>query len=174
MSEATRPTIELTFACPARGCGAPVVGPLTPETSSLSCPTCSTATTLPEAAEALAAEPFAPCPVCGSRDLFTQRDFNRRLGLLLAAIGLLLGPFTAWISTIAAIAIDFLLWFVVPEVVICYACRAQVRGLPKAKRPPAFEIAIHDVYKFDRRKPPRQERAVAGPLQLRLRHEGGA
>ena len=84
MSEATRPTIELTFACPAPGCGAPVVGPLTPETSSLSCPTCSTATTLPEAAEALAAEPFAPCPVCGSNDLFTQRDFNRRLGLLLA------------------------------------------------------------------------------------------
>ncbi|MGE0193438.1 MAG: hypothetical protein AB7T63_15520 [Planctomycetota bacterium] len=172
MSEAAIARVELTFACPAPGCGAPVVGALTPDTASMTCPACSTSTTLPEASEALAAEPFAPCPVCGSRDLFTQRDFNRRLGLLLAAIGLLLGPFTAWISTITAIAIDFALWFVVPEVVICYACRAQVRGLAKAWRPPAFEIAIHDVYKFDRRKPPRQERAVAGPLRLRLRHEG--
>ncbi len=166
--------VEITFACPGPGCGAPVVGPLAVDTTVLACTACGRTTALPEAAEALAAAPFAPCPVCGSHDLYTQRDFNRKLGLSLAGIGLLLGPFTAWISTIVAIALDAVLYFVVPALVVCYSCRAQVRGLSKARRPAAFEIALHDVYKFDRRHPPRPENAPAGPLALRLRHEGGA
>jgi hypothetical protein len=163
--------LEITFACPASGCGAPVVGPLAPVAPA--CARCGQATALADAAQAAEGEVFGPCPLCGSADLYTQRDFNRKLGLTLAAIGLALGPFTAWISTIVAIALDAVLYVTVPSVVICYACQAQVRGVAKERRPPAFEIALHDVYKFNRRHPPRPEVAVAGPLAQRLRHEAG-
>ena len=164
--------LTLAFACP--GCGEPVEGPLEPNTRARTCEHCQHTTLLPDTEATLEAMPVAPCPVCGSADLYVQRDFNRPLGLALAGVGLLLGPFTYWISTVVAIAIDAVLYYLVPSVVICYACNAQLRGVAKDARPEPFEIAIHDVYKFNRRHPPRREVAVAGPLAKRLREEAGA
>ena len=164
--------IEIAFACP--DCGQSVEGGLLAETTALGCPHCGHETGLPEAHESLEATPFGPCPVCGSEDLYTQKDFNRPLGIGLVVIGLGLGPFTHWISVAVAIVIDFVLYLIFDNVEICYACNAQYRGVPKAQRPAPFDIAIHDVYKFDRRHPPRREVAVAGPLQARLRRRGEA
>ena len=84
---------------------------------------------------------------------------------------MLLGPFTYWISTVAAIVLDAALYLIVSSVSVCYACNAQYRGVAKSARPEPFDIALHDVYKFNRRHPPRREVAVAGPLQTRLRNE---
>ena len=79
-----------------------------------------------------------------------------------------------WISTVAAIAIDAVLYVVTPLMSVCYACNAQDRGFAKDEAPPPFDIAIHDAYKFGKRFPPRREVAVAGPLALRLMFEGKA
>jgi hypothetical protein len=163
--------VEIAFACPRCGTRA-VEGPLRLDTTALACAE-GHVTPLPEAADALAGERFGPCPVCGGSDLYQQRDFNRRLGLALAAVGLALGPFTAWISTIVAIGLDALLYLVTPVVCVCYACNAQFRGVPEGQRPEGFEIAIHDAYKFGKRFPPRRDLAVAGPHQMRLRAEQG-
>jgi rRNA maturation protein Nop10 len=162
--------LELGFACPR--CGGAVELRLLPETSAARCPRCGGETPLPEAADAVACGRVEVCPVCGSSDLYAQRDFNRTLGLVLAGVGLLLGPFTMWISVGVAVALDALLYLLVPTVAICYACNAQFRGLAKAARPGGFEIAIHDAYKFGKRHPPRREAAVAGPKTRRLRLEG--
>ena len=164
------PPIVLSFACPA--CGAPVEAPLAEGTASLACPGCKAAVPLPEAGEVARSGRADRCPVCGASDLYQQRDFNRALGLSLAGVGLLLGPFTHWISTVVAIAIDAVLYLVVPAVAICHACDAQQRGFAKDGGPPPFDIAIHDAYKFGKRFPPRREAAVAGPLARRLRREG--
>lgn len=169
MSAAPAPPCELTFACPT--CGTrPVVAPLMPTTRRLLCPA-GHATDLADVAALLAARPLGPCVVCGSADLYAQRDFNRPLGLTLAAVGLALGPFTRWISTVAAIGLDAALYLVTPTVCICYACNAQYRGVGKDRWPPAFEIAVHDAYKFGKRFPPRRGLAVAGPYLARLRAE---
>jgi hypothetical protein len=155
----------LAFACP--GCGGPVEAPLDPTVESAACPGCSSATPLPGFRELATTGAPTTCLVCGCADLYRQKDFNRPLGLTLAAIGLLTGPFTHWISTIAAIGLDAALYLVVPNVAVCYACESQVRGFDQAKAPPAFDIAIHDAYKFGKRFPPRREMAVAGPLRRR-------
>jgi hypothetical protein len=164
--------IRLAFACPS--CGVPVEGDLVPGTASLACGACGHATPLPEAEAVAETGRVEACPVCGASDLYVQRDFNRPLGLGLAAVGLLLGPFTSWISAAAAVALDAGLYLVVPRVAICHACNAQFRGFEKAASPPPFDIAIHDAYKFAKRHPPRREAAVAGPLRARLRREGKA
>jgi hypothetical protein len=162
--------LTLAFACPA--CGFAVEGPLLPDTVSMACPGCGAVTDLPEA-RALAADPVSGvCPVCGCGDVYQQRDCNRKLGLSLAAVGLLSGPWTHWISTVALIGVDALLYAVVPPVAICYACEAQQRGFDRARGPKPFDIAIHDVYKFGKRSPPRRERAVAGPRARHLEYEG--
>ena len=162
--------LTLSFACPA--CGAAVEGAVLPTTSALPCPACGVSTDLPEAA-ALAQHPVADvCPVCGSRDVYQQRDFNRRLGLTLAGLGLLTGPFTHWISTVAMIGVDAVLYLLVPPVAICYACEAQQRGIERDRLPEKFDIAIHDVYRFGRRFSPRREAAVAGPRARLLAKDG--
>ena len=157
----------IAFACPS--CGQAVEGPLAPAAG---CAACGASTALPEATHLVETGAADVCPVCGSKDLYQQRDFNRRLGLGLAAIGLLTGPFTQWISTIAFVALDALLYLLVPLVSVCYACEAQQRGVDRSKVPPKFEIALHDVYRFGRRFPPRREAAVAGPRARLLLHEG--
>ncbi len=162
--------LSLTFACPS--CGAAVEGALGATTAEMACPSCKAVTPLPEASTVVTAGAGTVCPVCGSADLYQQRDFNRRLGLGLAAVGLLTGPFTHWISTVAFVALDAGLYLVVPPVAICYACEAQQRGFARSEGPPKFEIAIHDVYKFGKRYPPRRAQAVAGPMARRLLQEG--
>jgi hypothetical protein len=157
--------LTVSFACPA--CGASTEVDLTPATESPLCSRCKALTSLPGADELARTGAPEVCLVCGCSDLYRQKDFNRPLGLTLAAIGLLAGPFTHWISTIAAIGLDAGLYLVVPNVAVCYACESQVRGFDKAKAPPPFDIAIHDAYKFGKRFPPRREMAVAGPLRRR-------
>ncbi len=159
-------TLALSYACPA--CGKPVEATLEPGTVSGSCPACGASVPLPVSGT------LDACAVCGCRDLYVQKDFNRPLGLLLAAVGLVTGPFTHWISTVAMIGLDAVLYAVVRSVAICYACNAQVRGFEPGKGPGPFDIAIHDLYKFGKRFPPRRERAVAGPLARRLQDEGRA
>ena len=162
--------LEIVFACPA--CGDPVEFGLESTTLSATCDHCDHETALPEAATEDVEGRIEACCVCGCRELFSQRDFNRPLGLTLAGIGLVLGPFIYWISVGVAVTIDAALYLVVPSVVICYACSAQYRGVAEPNRPAGFDIAIHDKYKFGKRFPPRRDLAVAGPLARRRRREG--
>lgn len=166
------PGLELAFACPAPGCGKPVEGRLGAAVTELACAACAHVTALPEGPATPTDAAPSTCCVCGASDLYGQRDFNRTLGLTLAAIGLALGPLTGWISTIVAVVIDAVLYLLMPTVAVCYACNAQYRGFARARAPKAFEIAIHDVYKFGKRFPPRRAVAVAGPLAQRLQLEG--
>jgi hypothetical protein len=162
--------LDIAFACPA--CGDAVEGVLDTGIDSMTCPHCAHVTALPEAATLLESAPLTPCTVCGAPKLYAHRDFSRKIGLTIVAIGCVLGPFTHWISVGVAILIDFVLYWMVPNVAICYACSAQYRGFRKDRKPVEFDIAIHDAYKFSKRHPPRREMAVAGPLQMRLRYEG--
>jgi uncharacterized protein (DUF983 family) len=159
--------LTLAFACPA--CGEAVEGPLAP---SMTCAHCGTATDLPEAAELATTGTASACPVCGSRDVYQQRDFNRVVGLTLVAIGLAIGPFTRWIGTVAFVGLDAALFLLVPPVAVCYACEAQLRGFRREDGPPAFDIAVHDAYRFGKRHPPRRDRAIAGPRSRLLLQEG--
>jgi hypothetical protein len=162
--------LTLAFACPA--CGEAVEGPLLATTAAMTCGACGAATPLPEAPALAASRKADRCPVCGSGDLYQQSDFSRRLGVGLAAVGLLTGPFTKWISTVAFIALDAALYLLVPPVAVCYACEAQQRGYVAKEGPPKFDIAVHDLYRFGKRFPPRREAAIAGPRVRLLASEG--
>ena len=165
-----RVPLTLAFACPS--CGDAVEGEMTPATGSMTCPHCAAATDLPEAAGLSSRATADVCPVCGSTDVYQQRDFSRTLGLALVAAGVLSGPFTHWISTVVFVGFDAALYLLVPSVAICYACEAQQRGFERAKGPKPFDIAIHDAYRFGKRFPPRRERAIAGPRARLLLKEG--
>ncbi len=93
------------------------------------------------------------CPVCGCRDLYRQRDFNRRLGLAVIIVGAALAPWTKFLSLVAAAGLDWFLYRWVGEVVVCYHCQAILRGLAGVERVPPFDLNVSDKYiEIERRR----------------------
>ena len=73
-------------------------------------------------------DPIEACAACGSNRLYSQKDFNRALGVVIVVIGAVLSPWTYGLSLVACMGIDYGLYYVVPEVTVCYACDAIHRG----------------------------------------------
>ncbi len=74
------------------------------------------------------------CAVCKSTRLYRQRAFNRFLGIAVVVVGAVLVPFTYGISLPAVFLIDLILYRRVPEMAVCYLCRAEYRGIQVPKR----------------------------------------
>ncbi|HET6202697.1 MAG TPA: hypothetical protein VFI25_07830 [Planctomycetota bacterium] len=125
----------------------------------LACPRCGERV-------ALRASSIAPdggvgsCVACGCPDLYRQKDFPRRLGLALVGLAALLVflaverrlPLWAIYSPLlAAAALDAGLYLALPEIVVCYRCRAKHRGFAREPRPEPFDPAVHDRYAFGAR-----------------------
>jgi hypothetical protein len=143
--------VKVEFGCPA--CGRPVE---TEPGAKAMCRRCGAEAALP-------LPPAAPPPgrACGCPELYRQRDFSQTLGLLLVALGallwLLLGSF--W-PMVAAAALDLLLYLLLPDVAICYRCKAHHRDLEATKDLPRFDLERHEHYRFEKaraegRIPPR-------------------
>ena len=94
---------------------------------------------------------LAGCVACGCPEIYRQRDFNQKLGLSLVALGVVL-----WIALgsfwpmVAAAAIDLLLWFSLPDVAICYRCKAHHRGFDGIRALPRFDLERFEHYRFER------------------------
>lgn len=73
-------------------------------------------------------DPLEACLACGSNKLYTQKDFNRKLGLAVVAVGAVLSPWTYGLSLVACMGFDYALYYFVPEIAVCYACDAIHRG----------------------------------------------
>jgi hypothetical protein len=91
------------------------------------------------------------CAVCDCNKVYIQKDFNRTLGVAILAVGamasLILYGFNRVGEAFAVIglfaAADFLLYRLLPNVVICYKCHAQYRGVgaPDVHEPFALGLA---------------------------------
>ena len=87
------------------------------------------------------------CPCCGSAHLYRLKDFNRRIGVILIIVGVILAYFTYGISLIIVTLIDWSLTKIVGDVGICYKCQAQFRGSPAIKKLEPFNLVLFDYYK---------------------------
>jgi len=87
------------------------------------------------------------CVICRCRDLYIQKDFNRKLGCGIAVIGAVLAPFTKLISLLVCALIDLLLYLLLPVITICYRCGAIYRRFPKSPVHEGFNLGINDRYR---------------------------
>jgi DNA-directed RNA polymerase subunit RPC12/RpoP len=87
------------------------------------------------------------CAICGCRDLFIQKDFNRKVGLTIVVIGAILAPFTKLISLFVCALIDLILYRILPMITICYRCHAIYRGFPGNSSHEGFNLGINDRYR---------------------------
>jgi hypothetical protein len=148
--------MELTFSC--KQCG--VVGHVSPleETSEAACRHCGTARPIDR--QGCAGGELEFCPLCMTADLYIQKDFPTGLGLFIVLVGFAIStvfwyyemPIWTYLVLIISIAIDFVLYYKVPDVTICYRCLSQYRG-PGANaqgRKKPFDLAIGERYRQER------------------------
>jgi hypothetical protein len=105
-----------------------------------------------------AVKPLAACMICGNRELYKRKDFPHGLGLLILTIACGLsfisyGLYEKWLTwgiLIGTALFDGLLYLWVGDVVICYRCQAQYRGVgPTADYKP-FELGTAERYRQER------------------------
>lgn len=69
------------------------------------------------------------CPVCSRQDFYQQKDFNRKIGVVLFIIAAILSIWTYGLSLVALYLVDLFLFRKLSLVAICYKCRTNFRNL---------------------------------------------
>lgn len=161
--------MNVTFACPS--CDQTVrVDGVTADTRSLECSACDVSIQTPldgiqaggqgaakaeAGAEAADLERLTRCLVCPSTDLFVRKDFNQRLGVTIILVGFVASTITwnfylqYWTFAIlfATALIDLLLYMLVGNLVQCYRCHAEYRGVTEQSGIGTFSLETHERYR---------------------------
>jgi hypothetical protein len=87
------------------------------------------------------------CAICGCRDLYIQKDFNRKIGCAIVLIGAILAPFTKLISLFVCALIDLILYRALPMISVCYKCKSIYRDFPANQEHAPFNLGINDRYR---------------------------
>jgi hypothetical protein len=144
--------LNVRFACPA--CETPDRFEL-PRSGPWRCVACGHTAEL-HAAEADGS--LRKCALCANAELYRQKDFPQWIGLSILAIActaffvlqVLYHQWIAWSVLLGSAAIDGLLYYgLVGDVIVCYRCGCQHRGVPSRVFDP-HEIAIGERYRQER------------------------
>lgn len=84
------------------------------------------------------------CYICGRKDFYQQKDFNRKIGVLLFIIAALLSVWTYGISLIILYLIDLFLFSRLGNVVVCYKCQTIYRNVSNLSGIQPFNHEMND------------------------------
>ncbi len=132
-------TVHIT--CP--GCGSGVnVHPKASATAA-KCDVCEHVTVTKFTAAHEAGE-LKDCAVCSRMDFYQQKDFNRKIGVVLFVIAAILSIWTYGISLIVLYLVDVFLFRRLKPIAICYKCRTIYRGVANIAAIPDFNHEMND------------------------------
>jgi hypothetical protein len=127
----------------------------------------------PLRAESFGPEGLEACPLCATGDLYSQKDFPQGLGLAIVVAGFAVStvfwyydrPVPALGVLLVSALADMALFYLVPDVTICYRCLSQYRGEgsnPGGRYHP-FDLAVGERYRQERlRVEQHRERSAPG------------
>ncbi len=119
------------------------------------CPRCDHLVRVPEGK----ADPnISACLVCGNHELYKKKDFPHALGMGILVAACLASTVTyglydkwlTWTILLGSAAFDGLLYLWVKDVIVCYRCNAEYRGVPAGDAHQPFELTIHERYRQER------------------------
>lgn len=137
---------EINFYCRECGNGILLSGP--PFLQNSSCAPCEIDYPLKTALLPEEPAPLEICPRCEGKEFYIQKDFNRKLGLIiaiLAALVIYLIFGLTWKSLVGLMliaALDAALYRVLPLITICYRCKTIYRGFQINPSHQAFDMHI--------------------------------
>lgn len=99
------------------------------------------------------------CVACGHDNLYIQKDFNRNLGVAIVAVGSVAAvfffyrsqPVYGMLALFISAGVDFLIYSLVSDVTVCYACHTVYRGFEKNPDHRTFDLK--DLEKYGGRDP---------------------
>jgi len=97
------------------------------------------------------------CAACGHEELYFQKDFNRRTGIALVVVGAIFAPWTYFLSLVGVTILDYVIWRVVKDVIVCYDCQAVHRGYPPNPGLKPFDLVTHDRHVYGAAPPGAEE-----------------
>lgn len=97
------------------------------------------------------------CAACGHDQLYFQKDFNRRTGIALVVVGAIFVPWTWGLSLLGVTILDYIVWRIVKDVIVCYECQAVHRGYPIPPALKPFDLVIHDRHVYGAAPPGAEE-----------------
>jgi len=141
----------IVFECPA--CHVNSLVEVVAEATDLRCPKCSWQR--PIAAENRSGSEPTNCLVCGCEDIWRQKDFPQRVGVLMVAAGALVSTIFWWLMMPAwAIGvlllfalIDGVLYTLMRDVLVCYRCGSRHRHAPLDGYHERFNLETHERYR---------------------------
>ncbi len=86
--------------------------------------------------------PLSRCLRCGLDRLYTQKDFNKRIGIAVFVVAAVLSVPTWGLSLLAATIVDVGLYYMLGDVTICYGCNTQHRGFGRDPDHGPFDLHI--------------------------------
>jgi hypothetical protein len=98
------------------------------------------------------------CPLCGTDDMYVQKDFPERVGVAIVVTGVVLATIAwarySWFGTFGvlfgAFAIDWILFHTRKDVTVCYRCLAQFRDAVENPAHRAFDLGVGERYRQER------------------------
>ncbi len=97
------------------------------------------------------------CAACGHDQLYFQKDFNRTTGIALVVLGAIFVPWTYGLSLLGVTILDYVVWRLVKDVIVCYRCQAVHRGYPKNPSLAPFDLVTHDRHVYGAAPPGAEE-----------------
>ena len=100
---------------------------------------------------------IARCAVCSHDQVYVQKDFNRRTGIALVVLGSIFVPWTYGLSLLGVTALDYVVWRMVKNVIVCYECQSVHRGYAAAPSVGHFDLVTHDRHVYGAAPPGAEE-----------------
>lgn len=108
------------------------------------------------------------CLICPCRDLYVRKDFSQAVGVAIVVIGMIISsifwlyrmPVWTYGTLFLFAAIDVVLYITVGNVLQCYQCQSQYRGLQALDEHEGFDLEVHEKH---RQQQIRLARAGIGP-----------
>ena len=143
--------MQLVFPCPR--CSQTIRREVEPANGTVQCTECEWSGALAE--NAIVEGRPTRCLVCGCEDLWRQKDFPPLLGLTMVGLGILLStiawtmymPITAIGVLMGFAAIDLILYWLMPDVLVCYRCQARHRHAELDDQHPKFDLETAERYR---------------------------
>jgi len=143
--------MNVTFRCPH--CEQISQAEFDPALTELACRACQATWPIPDGAVTETA--VTRCLVCPSTELFVRKDFSQKLGVAIVVLGVIISsifwfyrmPYWTFGTLFIFALIDVILYLIVGNVLHCYRCQAQYRGVPGLDDHESFDLETHEKHR---------------------------
>lgn len=140
--------MNITFAC--TDCDQASRVPLETSTTEVVCDHCGKQIGIRP--DAMDDEKIHRCLICPSTEMYVRKDFSQRLGVTIIGIGLAASCipwyFQMWYATYGILfgtaLLDALLYRMTGNLLQCYRCHSEYRGVPGLEKHSGFNLEIHE------------------------------